>query len=136
MPGTIANAVKCLKVLWASPYTLLGLLVGTTSTLTGGSWRISCGAIEFYGGFAAWFVRHLPTGAQTMGFTLGHVIVGQTLEGLDRVSEHERVHVRQYEKWGPLMGPFYLLASAWLWIIGRDPYRDNPFEVEAYREAP
>ncbi len=80
--------------------------------------------------------KALPPGEFTAGFTLGHVILGQTAEGLDFVAKHERIHIRQFERWGPLMGPAYLLASAWMWIVGRDYYRDNPFEVEAYREAP
>jgi hypothetical protein len=27
-------------------------------------------------------------------------------------------------------------ASLYLWLTGRDPYRDNPFEKEAYGRAP
>lgn len=42
------------------------------------------------------------------------------------------VHVRQYERWGPLMGPAYLLASLYMHLTGRRAYRDNPFEREAY----
>ncbi|MCA9193339.1 MAG: hypothetical protein KDB03_16320 [Planctomycetales bacterium] len=103
--------------------------------LSGGAGRIRHGAIEFYGGFVAWFVRHLPTGRSTAGITLGHCILGQTSEGLVSVDKHERIHVRQFELWGPFMGPVYLLASAWLWIRGKDAYLENPFEVEAYRDA-
>ena len=52
-----------------------------------------------------------------------------------RMPEHETVHVRQFERWGLLMGPAYLLASFVLWIAGRQPYRDNPFEREAYDQG-
>ena len=45
------------------------------------------------------------------------------------------MHVRQYERWGPLMGPAYLLASLVAWLRGRRPYRDNPFERQAFDEA-
>ena len=45
------------------------------------------------------------------------------------------VHVRQFERWGPFMGPAYLLSSLYLWITGGRPYRDNPFEREAYGES-
>jgi hypothetical protein len=102
--------------------------------LFGGRGRLRDGAFEFYGGWVAWLVRHLPTGPTTAGITLGHVILGQTARGLEQVGEHERVHVRQFERWGPAMGPAYLLASAWMWAKGRDAYRDNPFEVEAYAQ--
>jgi hypothetical protein len=46
------------------------------------------------------------------------------------------VHVRQYERWGPLFVPAYVLCSAVIWSRGGDAYRDNPFEREAYGEAP
>jgi hypothetical protein len=75
----------------------------------------------------------MPVDAIAM--TLGHVVVGRTAAGLDLAREHELVHVRQYERWGPLFGPAYVLASAYLWFAGRDPYRDNPFEREAYALA-
>lgn len=128
--------LKTVQVLWASPYSLLGILLGSIGIVTGGRGRLREGAIEFYGGFTQWFVQHLPTGEHTIGFTLGHVILGQTGPGLELVGAHERVHVAQFEKWGPAMGPAYLLCSAWLWCIGKNAYRDNPFEVEAYTKAP
>ena len=55
---------------------------------------------------------------------------------LDRSRAHERVHVRQCERWGPLFIPAYLLASAVLWCQGRDFYEENPFEREAYAACP
>ncbi len=124
--------LKTILIVWASPYTAIGMLIGGIGLLFGGKARFREGAIEFYGGSTAWIVRHLPTGEYTLGMTLGHVIIGQTEAGLDVCCFHERVHVRQFERWGPFMGPAYLGASAWLWIIGRDAYRDNPFECEAY----
>lgn len=66
--------------------------------------------------------------------TLGHTVVGRTAAVLDLTRRHELVHVRQYERWGPFFIPAYLVCSAWQWFQGRDPYRDNPFEVEAFRE--
>ncbi len=136
MPTMLRALQKCLLVLWVSPYSLLGLGIGSLGMLLGGRGRFRDGAFEFYEGGTARFVRRLPTGPTTAGFTLGHVILGQTGDGLELVGKHERIHMRQFERWGPLMGPAYLGASAWLWWQGRDPYRDNPFEVEAYREAP
>lgn len=81
-------------------------------------------------------VRRLPLGERTAGITLGHVILGQEDEMLVKIGAHERVHVRQFERWGPLMGPAYLLASGWAWWRGGNAYWDNVFEKEAYREAP
>lgn len=124
--------IKCLLLVWASPYSFLGICIGGLGMITGGRGRVRDGALEFYGGATRWMVRHLPTGENTAGFTLGHVILGQSGRGLEAVGEHERVHVRQFERWGPAMGPAYLLSSLWLWLVGKDAYRDNPFEVEAY----
>ena len=127
---------KTAVVTWASPYSMLGLFIGGCGLLTGARCRFRDGAVEFYGGLVASCVRRLPTGIHTAGITLGHVILGQTAHGLELVGKHERVHVRQFERWGPVMGPAYLLASAWQWYRGGDAYRDTPFAVEAYREAP
>lgn len=130
----LRRLLKLLKILWASPYSLLGLSIGLVGWLTGGSIRLRDGAIECFGGATRHFVRRLPPGPLTAGFTLGHVILGQDDAGLRYAGSHERIHVRQFELWGPVMGPAYLLASAWMWMLGRDAYRDNPFEVEAYRD--
>jgi hypothetical protein len=125
----------CLAAVWASPYTLLGLAVGAIGLCTGGRARIRGRAIEFYGGAVKWLVTRLPTGQFTLAITFGHVILGQTDAALDVARDHEMVHVRQYERWGPFMGPAYLLCSLALWLMGRRPYRDNPFEREAYDKA-
>lgn len=136
MPTPLRYLLKLLVVVWASPYSGLGICIGSIGMVFGGKGRFRDGAIEFYEGGTKWFVRRLPLGAITAGFTLGHVILGQTAAGLEVVGDHERVHVRQFERWGPLMGPAYLLASAFMWVVGKDAYRDNPFEVEAYNKAP
>jgi hypothetical protein len=61
------------------------------------------------------------------------VILGTHAQQLACLRAHERVHVRQCERWGPLFLPAYLVAGAWQWARGRNAYRDNPFEVEASR---
>ena len=67
-----------------------------------------------------------------MAITLGHVILGRTAAALDIARDHEWVHVGQYERWGPFFLPAYAVASLWAWLRGRDPYRDNRFEREAF----
>jgi hypothetical protein len=124
--------LRILGVIWASPYTAIGLLLGGIGLCTGGGVQIRGRAIEFYGGAVKWLVTHLPSGQLTLAFTLGHAILGQSAVSLDVARSHEMVHVRQYERWGPLMGPAYLLASLVLWMGGGRPYRDNPFEREAF----
>jgi hypothetical protein len=123
---------RILGIVWASPYTLIGLCLGCLGLFTGGRARIRGRVIEFHGGAVKWLVTHLPHGQFTLAFTLGHTVLGQSDASLDISHDHEMIHVRQFERWGPFMGPAYLLSSLVLWIAGRRPYRDNPFEREAY----
>ena len=116
--------------LWASPASLLGLFVGTLSLPGGSRMRIRHGVIECYAGPVRWLLDHLPVPAMAM--TLGHVVLGQTAAALDICREHEHVHVRQYERWGPFFIPAYLLASWWLKLAGKNAYLENPFEREAF----
>jgi hypothetical protein len=123
-----------LRLAWASPYSLLGCCVGGLGLLTGGKVNRAPGVVEFYGGAVQWLLRCTPIGAKAM--TLGHTILGRDLESLNRVREHEMIHVKQYERWGIFFGPAYLLASAYMYLRGKHFYFDNPFEVEAYTKAP
>jgi hypothetical protein len=127
--------LHALAVLWASPYTLLGLGIGAFGVCTGGRVRARQGVIEFHGGLVKWFVTHLPDGQLVLAITFGHVILGQTDAALDVAHDHEMVHVRQYERWGPTFGLAYMTCSAVLWMMGRHAYRDNPFEREASDKA-
>jgi hypothetical protein len=124
--------LQILAYIWASPYTLLGLLIGGLGLCTGGKVRLRGRVVEFYGGGLKWLIHKLPDGQFVMAFTLGHTIIGPTDAALDVARDHEMIHVRQFEIWGPLMGPAYLLCSLWLWVAGYRPYRDNPFERQAY----
>ncbi len=65
--------------------------------------------------------------------TLGHVVLGLDRSALQISRDHERIHVRQCERWGPLFIPAYLLGSAYAVLRGRHIYRDNPLEREAFR---
>ncbi len=121
-----------IQVLWASPNTLIGLMIGGVGMCFGGRARIQGRVIEFYDGGTKWFIQRLPHGQFTLALTLGHTILGQTDASLEISREHELVHVRQYERWGPFMLPAYFLSSLYMWLSGRRFYRDNPFEREAY----
>jgi hypothetical protein len=131
----VRTVILLLGMLWASPYTLLGLVIGVAGLCTGGRARLRGPTVEFYGGLVQRLVACLPPGPGVMAITLGHTILGQSAAALDAAREHELVHVRQFQRWGPLMGPAYLLSSLVLWMRGRNAYRDNPFEKEAYGEA-
>ena len=118
-------------VLWASPATLLGLLACGLTLLTGGAVARVDHTLECHGGFAGWLLERRIVRARAM--TLGHVILGLDPSALVSTRNHERVHVRQCERWGPFFLPAYLTCSLYLWLRGRRPYYDNPFEVEAFR---
>lgn len=123
---------KIAAILWASPYSMIGLTIGFIGVLFGGRFRIVGPAIEFYDGGIKWFVHRLPHGQFTLALTLGHVILGQTDASLEISRKHEAVHVAQYERWGPFMLPAYFLSSCYVYFTGKRFYRDNPFEREAY----
>lgn len=124
----MAGFVRCLSVLWAGPNTLAALLIAFA--LRGSPRRVE-GVIEFHGPRIAAVLRRLPTPA--LALTLGHVVFGVSPAALEATRRHERVHVRQYERWGPFFLPAYFAASGWQLLRRRDPYRDNPFEIEAFR---
>lgn len=124
--------------LWASPATMLGLSVAPLVWWQRGSIAIVQGVIEIHGGVVTRLLQRglLPWSGPAAAVTLGHVVWGCDEASLNRTRAHERVHVRQYERWGPLFLPLYLGWSVWLAWRGFDPYLDNPFEMEAYDEAP
>ena len=121
--------------LWASPNTVLGLLLVGLVRLTGGRVRIVDGVLEADGGLPAAGLRLvLRRHGGVAAMALGHVVVGRDRGCLERTRSHERAHVRQAEVWGPAFIPAYLIAGAWAGLRGGRPYLDNPFERSA-REA-
>ena len=119
--------------IWAAPTTAIGLVM-----MLGGLWRVRVrvvdGVLEAHGPALAWLLRHLtlmPEGAAAM--TFGHVVIARDRQSLESTRAHERVHVRQCERWGALFVPAYLAASLWALLRGGDVYFDNWFEVEAFQ---
>ena len=122
--------------LWVFPATVLALPLVSIALLQGGSVRIVRGVLEVHGGIVTGLLRRgLPWVGPGAAITFGHVILGCDQMCLSRSREHERVHVCQYERWGPFFIPIYLLASLVLYCRGHDPYRDNPFEREAFEQT-
>lgn len=130
-PGSIFGVYRIGAYLWAGPWTLVGLLVGGLSLLSGGSLRRHGGVLEFAGGMLVPLLHRVPIMGGAIAMTLGHVVIGISHAALDRCRAHERVHVRQYERWGPLFVPAYLACSFLEWLRGGHPYLDNPFECQA-----
>ena len=119
------------RYLWAAPCSIAGLAIGTYAILSGAEAGIRDGTLQICGGRLAHHISRLPTRLRILAFTHGHVIYAIDREAMDANREHELVHVRQYERWGPLFPVLYVgssLAQKWK---GLDPYFMNWFEREA-----
>lgn len=105
--------VQGIGVVWASPYTLAGLVAGMAALALGARVTFSDAALVFH------HVPFGPGGALTLGNVILHT--GKTLDetaptyacrahgGTDcvRIGDHERAHVYQYLVLGPLFVPLY-----------------------------
>jgi len=127
--------MRPMRYLWALPNTVLGLLVVAVAILGGDRARRVSGVLEAHGRTLDSLLRRFPIRGGASAMTLGHVVLGRDQVCLDRTRGHERVHVRQYELWGPLFLPAYCLSSLIAALRGRDFYRDNVFEREAFRKG-
>jgi hypothetical protein len=116
------------KYLWAMPNTLAGIVLSFPLLIAGGRVRRQGGVIEIHGRGLSWVLERFSIAA----VTLGHVVIGRNDEVMQECRVHELVHVRQYERWGPLFIPAYLASCSLAWLRGGSPYRDNRFELEAY----
>lgn len=112
---------RALTYLWAAPWTLLGLVLSPFFRRR----RVVNGVLVCTG--AQWPRR---LGWRYNAITFGHVVLAVT-DTTPELLLHEMVHVRQYERWGPLFIPAYLAASVWARVRGGSAYTDNAFEVAA-----
>lgn len=92
--------------------TVVGLAIGLP---------LSTGRVEVHEGLIV--CRGMPKWAFRRGGTcVGRVYLTRNVVG-ERVFRHERVHVRQWQRYGLLFPLLY-------WTAGTDPFR-NRFEIEA-----
>ena len=126
---------RLLAYAWASPNSLLGLLLGMLMVVVGAEARAVRGVLEISGGALGSFFKAPAVGCPCHAVTLGHGVLGTDRATLDVSRAHERVHVRQYEQWGPLFLPAYFASSLWQLACGRRCYRDNWFERQAYERS-
>ena len=125
------HSLEIVKLLWALPCSAVGILLACIPLLAGGRARWSSGALEVT-------YRENQTGCGKLarklpfrGIVFGHVILAVTREELLSIGPHERVHVQQYGRWGPLFFFAYGASSLWQLMRGRSAYWDNHFEIQA-----
>jgi hypothetical protein len=127
--------VRALVYVWAAPCTLLGVLAGLVATLWGAQLRLHLGILEVtLLPRTKVFTGHRPSRARRWPFaaiTLGHVVLASDAQQMQLLRAHERAHVAQYERWGPVFLLAYPLSSLVQLLRGRHPYFDNHFEVQA-----
>jgi hypothetical protein len=124
-----------LRYAWAFPATAVGLALLLIALAAGATMTTVAGTIEAGGGRIAHFITRLPRCMRFNAITFGHVILGIDHAALAECRTHERVHVRQYERWGILFFLLYLGSSFVQLLRGRNPYWHNHFEREACRIA-
>lgn len=96
-----------LRYIWPSPATSIGLGLAFLASVSGGnvSWRN--GLVEAHGGILVWLLRGGRYSSGGAAMTWGHVILARDAACLAQSRAHEMVHVRQFERWGPLLIPVY-----------------------------
>lgn len=125
-------AASAARYAWVAPATLAGGALVILVVAFGGRIRIVQGVVEGTGGvLATWLAARV----RFCAITLGHVVLALDERTAEACRAHERVHVRQYERWGGLFFAAYLAESAWQALRGGDAYHDNRFEREARRLA-
>ena len=118
-------------LLWASPCSVVGMVLAVLLLLAGGQARWSAGALEVTYRQSEAGCGRLASNLAFRGIVFGHVILAVTRDELLRIGPHERVHVEQYERWGVLFFFAYGASSLWQLLQGRSAYWDNHFEVQA-----
>lgn len=122
-----------LGMIWASPLTLIGLLLALPVFVLRGHAQLICShtvALLVRGPFADWMLSRHPFGAMS-AIALGHVVIAEHQGLSSRVLTHELAHVRQAARWGIIFPVAYLASSIWAAIRGRDAYWHNSFEIAA-----
>ena len=121
--------------LWAGPVSAAALPLVALGVLTGGRASRRSGVLEASGGALRPLLGRAVPGFPISAITLGHVVLASGEDVLAKCRAHERVHVRQYERWGLLFPLLYLTASFAALARGRTAYAGNAFERQAFLET-
>jgi hypothetical protein len=125
------HRLDVLKLLWAAPCYAVGIVLASVLLVLGGKAKWSSGALEVTYRDRCASCGKLAGKLPFRGIVFGHVILAVTDEELRAIGPHERVHVEQYGRWGPLFFLAYGASSLWQIVKDRNPYWFNHFEVQA-----
>ena len=125
------SPASAFKYIWASPATAIGVCAACIAGLIGAELGRVSGVLEVSlaprGAVLCKAVACLPF----VAITFGHIVIACSAQEQATHREHERVHVAQYELWGPFFLLAYPLESLYQVLSGRRPYQDNRFETAA-----
>jgi hypothetical protein len=130
-PKMTPAAWRAVKLIWAAPCSLLGLIAACPVLLCGGTAHRARQALEVTPGDNEALGQALARLLPFRAIALGHVIIAVGRPELERLRAHELVHVRQYERWGLVFFPAYAASAIWQVLNGRNAYWNNHFEIEA-----
>jgi len=132
----LAHLARAVGYAWAGPWTLLVLLLLVAPlALFRARVRFVRGVVEVTDGPLGPLLSSVVPGLEVAAITLGHVVLARTEATVEAWREHERVHVRQWARWGLLFPFAYLGASLAARLRGRDAYHDNACEREAFAKS-
>lgn len=126
MPLTIA-----LKYIWVSPASAIGVCAACVASIVGAEIKRVGGVLEVSLGPRSKVLCKATGYLPFVAITLGHVVIACSAQEQAALRTHERVHVAQYEVWGPFFLLAYPLESLYQWLRGRHFYLDNRFETAA-----
>jgi hypothetical protein len=114
--GRVAAAV------WAAPLTVVGLsMAAAAGRRPRWSAEHRCWIVDAVRGPSGVALRAVGAEANA----IGQVVLSRSATSTPALLAHEAVHVRQAERFGPLLFPLYL------WLGARFGYRDHPLERAA-----
>lgn len=115
-----------LALAWAGPLTLAGFgLARLAGTRPAWDEELGCWVSRGARGPSRAALRAVGASANTVG----QVVLAVSPHPSRTLLAHEAVHVRQAERFGPMLLPLYL------WLSARYGYRDNPLERAARHGA-
>ena len=117
--------------IWVSPASALGVCAACIASVAGAEVKRVSGVLEVSLAPRSATLCKAVSCLPFTAITFGHIVIACSADEQAALRQHERVHVAQYELWGPLFLLAYPLESLFQWVRGRRAYLDNRFEIAA-----